>query len=240
MHFYVKITERTCTDPQEARSMAKIRQKSLEWLQIQYSQKRFSYIFRDANSEVTHIFLNASNHVELHNLIDPDPLISYSKVEIEPLLTTVEMVKCLQGYLKENSSAFSEIPVVTNKDFDEISFPVKEIETHGTYFLARKTVLPFNPLLTLDEQNCIHFNTLLAQKAHFDPREIADYNPVGKPVGLLIMKAQDINEVQAHVKECEVYVDSSVEYFELLTLEQASQKNLSIVESFNVGSFRNH
>jgi muconolactone delta-isomerase len=228
--YYAKLTERTCVDAQEARQMALIRRKSLSWLKEQMEKENFDFAFRSEDNDVTHIFLDAPDHVSLHDLLDPDPLISYCYVDIEPLLKPVESAKALEIYLS--------IRVLSNIDWNELAFENRSsVEPDGVYYLARKTIKPFSPLLSLADQDRIHKNTLISQTAHADMREIVDYNPVGKPVGILVMKANSAEEVYDHVSNCEVYVDSNVEITRLLTLDQATISNEGILSKYLIGEF---
>src|SRR5256885_8056161 len=189
MFYYVHLSERQCNDPQEMRAMANIRAQSIDWLQRQQEQSRFEYAFRDIKNTHTYIFLNSESHSKLNRLLDQDPLISYSYVEIEPILTTLEMVETLKDYLEVDADYF------TSQELEELKFHRRAIDPNSTYFMARKIVAPFNPLLDKGTQDKIHLNTLRSQKAHADQREIADYNPVGKPVGILVMQASTLEEV---------------------------------------------
>ena len=232
MFFYIKLTERACEDPQEARAFAAIREKSLLWLRemMQFPGTGFRYAFRNKLNNTAHYFVEVKNNHALHELIDPDPIISYCYIDIEPLLTAQEMVDSLQLYLKEQ--------MITEEDHFELTFPVRQLSNDLTYFLARKVVMPFSPLLTVEEQNKIHYNTLLAQTAHLDEREIIDYNPACKPVGLLVMQAENEQEVLEHVKNCEVFVDTRVHIEELLTVENALLHNQQIIEYYKVGCLK--
>jgi muconolactone delta-isomerase len=232
MFYYVHLTERPCGDPQEERAMAGIRAQSITWLQLQYQQGKFEYVFKDSRNTNTYIFLNAQSHSELNELLDQDPLISYCYVEIEPLLTTFEMVDTLTRYLGTEEDYF------TAQELEELKFHREAIDPDSTYFMARKVVKPFSPLLDKETQDRIHLNTLRSQKAHTDAREVADYNPVGKPVGILIMQAKTQEEVEEHVRACEVFVDTTVEYVRLLTLNKALDVNQTIVEKYSVGCFK--
>lgn len=234
MFYYVRLSERECRDPQEMRAMATIRERSIEWLQTQEMNDKFEYVFRDVDNTQTHIFLNSESHNDLNELLDQDPLISYSTVEIEPLVTTLEMVKTLKSYLEVNEDFFSA------GDLEELQFHRQAIDSNSTYYMARKVVCPFSPLLKQEIQDKIHLNTLRSQKAHADSREIADYNPVGKPVGILVMQATSLKEIEDHVKSCEVFVDTIVDYTQLLTLNQAMLSNQKIITKYNVGCFQEH
>ena len=232
MLYYIHLTERQCGDPQEVRAMAAIRNQSIYWLQDQYQQGKFEYVFRDSSNTNTYIFLNAQSHTGLNELLDQDPLISYCHIEIEPLLTTFEMVDTLRRYLGASENYF------TSQELEELKFHHKAIDPDSTYFMARKVVKPFSPLLDKETQDRIHLNTLRSQKAHTDEREIADYNPVGKPVGILIMQAKTQEEVEEHVRDCEVFIDTTVEYIQLLTLNQAIDANQTVIERYSVGCFK--
>lgn len=235
MFYYVRLSERVCRDPQEMRAMAVIRDLSIDWLQTQEKDNKFEYVFRNFDNTETYIFLNFESHNELNELLDQDPLISYSTLQIEPLVTTLEMVKTLKNYLEVNEDFFSP------EDIEELKFHRRTIEPESTYFMARKVVAPFSPLLGQEIQDKIHLNTLRSQKAHADSREIADYNPVGKPVGILVMQATTLKEVEEHVMGCEVFVDTTVEYTQLLTLNQAKITNQRTIAKYNVGCFQgNH
>lgn len=232
MFYYVRLSERVCLDPQEMRAMAAIRDRSIDWLQTQEKINKFEYVFRNFDNTETYIFLSSESHNELNELLDQDPLISYSTVEIEPLVTTLEMVKTLKNYLEVNENFFSP------EELEELEFHRQVIEPESTYFMARKVVAPFSPLLKQEIQDKIHLNTLRSQKAHADSREIADYNPVGKPVGILVMQAMTLEEVEEHVKGCEVFVDTTVDYTQLLTLNQAKVSNQKTIAKYNVGCFQ--
>ncbi len=232
MFYCVRLSERVCRDPQEMRAMAAIRDRSIDWLQTQEKNNKFEYVFRNFDNTQTYIFLNSESHNELNELLDQDPLISYSTLEIEPLVTTLEMVKTLKNYLDVNEKFFSP------EELEELEFHRQVIEPDSTYFMARKVVAPFSPLLGQEIQDKIHLNTLRSQKAHADSREIADYNPVGKPVGILVMQAMTLEEVEEHVKGCEVFVDTTVDYTQLLTLNQAKVSNQKTIAKYNVGCFQ--
>lgn len=229
MHFYIELKEREVSDPQEARAMSVIREQSIRWLQTNLEKGIFSMVFRDFDNSTTHIFLESNSSRQLHSQIDPDPLISHAHVSIEPLLTPLEMAEELQSYL--NATLLDE------KDLEELKFSPPNVSQNGSYFLARKEVLPFSPLLSVATQRRIHENTLLAQKAHIDPREVADFNPIGKAVGILIMSANSEEEVLSHVRSCEVFVDTSVRITKLLTLKQAYEANAERLKALNPGVF---
>lgn len=231
MHYYAKFVERPCADAQEIRQMALIRRASISWLTDQLNRGAFKYVFRDEAGTTTHIFVDAPNHQALHDLLDPDPLISYCYVDIEPLLLPTESAKSLEVYLNTQ--------VLSAEDWDELQFENRPaVDDDGEYYLARKTIKPFSPLLTQQDQNRIHLNTLNSQTAHADEREIVDYNPVGKPVGILIMKAASKDEVLEHVTDCDVFIDSLVEITRLHTLKQAHEHNNKMLSRYMIGQFR--
>lgn len=230
MLFYVRSTERRPADPQEERALLSLQRQSLDWLDRVSDDARVRYAFRGENNASTHLFLNTPNHLDLHEFIDADPLASYAAVDVEPLLTPVEMAQALERYLGKN--------VLAPADWEGLAFPPARIDPSATYLLARKVVAPFSPLLDRATQDIIHHNTLVSQTAHSDDREIADFNPVGKPVGILIMRADSVEEVLEHVSNCEVYVDSKVTVERLLTLLQARQHLERSAERLLVGGFR--
>jgi hypothetical protein len=78
----------------------------------------------------------------------------------------------------------------------------------------------------------------MRQRVHADSREICDYNPVGKPVGLLVMEAASAHEVSEHVSGCEVYVDTKVTIERLLTPTQALAEAETEYDRYCVGVFR--
>ncbi|MGD9560929.1 MAG: hypothetical protein AB7F88_00120 [Pyrinomonadaceae bacterium] len=229
MLYYAKYIERTANDPQEERAMAVIREASLNWLSEVQADPRIQYVFRGQDNRSTHYFLQAHSHAQLHDLLDRDPLSMHCRIEFEPLLTTLEMAEALEDYLDDR--------VLSPEDRHQLEFPKKEISADETYFLAIKIVAPFSPLLSQAVQDTIHFNTLISQTAHTDDREIADYNPVAKPIGILIMKAGSEAEVLEHVQGCQVYIDTTVEIQRLLTVSQAIADNNARLERFMCGGF---
>lgn len=229
MLYYAKYFEKTSGDPQEARAMAVIRDASLNWLTQVQTDPRIQYVFRGQDNRSTHYFLNADSHESLHELLDQDPLSMHSQIEFDPLLTTLEMATALEAYLNSN--------VLSGEDRKELEFPKKEILPDGKYFLAIKVVAPFSALLSQAAQDTIHYNTLISQTAHKDDREIADFNPVAKPIGILIMRAKSEAEVLEHVENCQVFVDTTVHIQQLLTIRQALTQNGALLERFMVGGF---
>ncbi|MEO8649846.1 MAG: hypothetical protein ABI539_11835 [Acidobacteriota bacterium] len=230
MLYYAKYIERSANDPQENRAMAVIREASLNWLSEVKGDPRIQYVFRGQDNRSTHYFLQADSHGQLHDLLDRDPLSMHCRIEFDPLLTTLEMADALEVYLDDR--------VLSTEDRRQLDFPKKEIYDDETYFLAMKVVVPFSPLLRQTVQDTIHFNTLISQTAHTDDREIADFNPVAKPIGILIMKAESEAEVLAHVQSCQVYVDTTVEIQRLLTIPQAINDNNALLERLMCGGFR--
>lgn len=232
MLYYLHSVEREPSDPQEERALLGLQLRSISWLEVAADDPRIRFAFRGERNASTHLFLDATSHLDLHELVDADPLASYSTVALEPVLTPVEMAQALERYLGHQ--------VLAPTDWKELSAlsSGRALDPTETLFLARKLVRPFSPLLSQHDQDIIHHNTLISQKAHMDPREVADFNPVGKPVGILIMRAGSVEEVLAHVSDCEVFVDSQVTIERLLTLPQARQNAEEKLERLSVGGFR--
>lgn len=230
MLYYAKYIERESIDPQEARAMAIIREASLNWLASVEDDLRLQYVFRGHDNRSTHYFIDADSHVSLHEVLDRDPLSMHCRIEFEPLLTTLAMATALEAYLGSE--------VLSAEDHRELEFPRRKISADGKYFLAIKTVAPFSPLLNQISQDTIHYNTLISQTAHKDDREIADFNPVAKPVGILIMRAESEEEVREHVRNCQVFVDTTVHIERLLTVSQAQVENALFLSEMLVGGFQ--
>jgi muconolactone delta-isomerase len=229
MLYYARYIERASSDPQEARAMAVIRNASLNWLAGVKDDPRIQYVFRGEDNRSTHYFIDADSHDSLHELLDHDPLSMHCQIEFDPLLTTLAMATLLETYL--------DTKVLTGDDRRELEFPKKEILPNETYFLAIKVVAPFSPLLNQATQDAIHYNTLISQTTHKDEREIADFNPVAKPVGILIMQAKSKQEVLEHVQDCQVFVDTTVRIERLLTVSQALAQNAGQLSEMMVGGF---
>lgn len=233
--FFVTLVERESLDPQEARAMVGIRAKSLSWLAAGVDSGRLRYAFRDELNTTSYLVVEASSHTQLHRLLDPDPLISHCMVSVEPVLRTVDMVRELVDYLDTEQDRSQ----LTGEDWEELEgHGTKAIDDDALYYLAVKKVRPFSPLLPLKQQDEIHRNTLIAQSAHLDERELLDLNPVGKPIGILVMQAASRDEVEAHVASCEVYVDTIVSYTRLLTIKQAINHNEVEGSKYFVGCIR--
>jgi len=209
--------------------MAVIRSRSIKYLDEVLHTGRLLYAFRSVSNFETHLFLDATSARDMHELLDGDPLISHCSLVIEPLLTGTEMAGALQDYLREE--------ILRAEDWVGLEFTRTPLDPDGTYFLARKVVRPFSPLLSIEDQNRIHRNTLISQRAHTDSREVADFNPVGKAVGILIMRAESEEEVRSHVSGCEVYVDSAVTIDRVLTLKQAQESNMALLATLMRGEF---
>lgn len=217
--FYVTVIERACRDPQEARAMSRLRRASLNWIKQSLSQGEITYAFRDEQRRTSHFFIRSQRHSNLYRLLDADPLISYSDVRVEPVIESSDLVDILSDQLGDDDLRFP------GWKMDEIRFRPKQLDPHGCYWLAIKTVAPFSPLLSEAEQRQIHANTLVSQRAHSDPREILDVNPVGRPIGILVMEANCRQSVLDHVSGCEVFIDTNVEICALMTVEQAIAAN---------------
>jgi len=229
MLHYIHLTERKCNDPQEVRAMAHLRKKSLEWLSKQYAIGKFLYVFKSADNYNTHLFVECGNHFELHQLLDANPIISYCHIKIEPLISPIESATSLEKYLGKD--------ILTSKELSDLEFDHRIFDENAKYILVHKEVMPFSPLLSLEIQDKIHYNTLVSQKAHGDDRELVDYNPVARSVGILIIKANTLQEAIDHVADCEVYIDTTVNCTELMSLQQALIHNELIINNFNVGCF---
>ncbi len=212
--------------------MARLRVSGLDWLAAQEAAGVLQLAFRDASNSCSYLLVEAVDHVALHRALDPDPLISYSEVRIEPVLRTGDMVRELTTYLGSGA------PTLKDEDWRALDSHGGRVDPAGSYFLAVKEVRPFSPLLPVAEQEQIHANTLVSQRAHSDGREILDVNPVGRAVGILIMAAADEREVQEHVHQCEVFVDTTVTYTRLLTITQARESNAAILVRMLPGCMR--
>ena len=187
--FYVKSIERESRDPQEERAMALLRKKSIDWSDAE-CDLTLLYAFRSERDFTGHIFLECESHQRLQQILFSDPLALHCTLDVMPLLTSFDAMQDLQQ--------FRQREILTPDDFDKLRFHKQEIDQDESHYLIVKggsaggvgTGFGFSPLLPIEDQNRIHDNTLSSQRAHFDAREVADFNPVGMPVGILIMKAE--------------------------------------------------
>ena len=144
--------------------------------------------------------------------IKNDPAFPYSRTSVIPVVSTVAMAEELMDYLGEQ--------VLAEADLAALEFGVRVPEGARQYWLAWKELSVFSPLLPEAVQMDIHRRTLTSQRAHHSPIELADDNPVGMPVGILIAEGTR-EQVEQHVAGCEVYPDTVVTFTELMQLGDA-------------------
>jgi len=144
-------------------------------------------------------------------LVKRDPLFPYASFETIPTISSDALVIEAQDYLGEQ---FFE-----PESLGELLMPKRSVQNDGEYWLAWKEVPPFSPMVPKEVQDDVHRRTVIAQQAHTKSMEFADDNPVGRPIGILIAEAP-FDEVDAHVRSCEVYPDTEVKYTRLYTLWQ--------------------
>jgi hypothetical protein len=212
MRFFTRYFERPVRDPQECAAMLFLRLQGLLYRERQYLDGKLAYAFCTDDLSTAVELWETGSTTELDLLVKRDPQFPYCRVEVMPTIGTDALVEEIQGYIGEVLFAPDQLPT--------LRMPRKPIEPDATYYLAWKEVLPFSPLLSQDEQDDVHRRTLTAQAAHFADLEFADDNPVGRPVGILIGKA-DLETIRRHVESCDVFPDTIVSYQRLLTLKQS-------------------
>ncbi len=212
MRFFVRMTERSTSDPQELSAMLQHRLNSIAYQQSLLDSELLAYAFRIYEGRVAIELFEVDSLETLDRLIKADPQFPYSMNDVTPLVSTQAMVKEASDYLGES--------ILTEAELAELTFPRKSIEPGSMYWLAYKEVKPFSPLLSQEMQNDVHRRTVVSQRSHHAALEFADDNPVGKSVGILVA-CGELHEVQAHVRNCEVYPDTEVEFTELMPLKRA-------------------
>jgi hypothetical protein len=211
--FYVSMKERTCVDTQELAAMLGHRLNALEYHQKLLGDGKASFAFGlGEDCDETIVLFRVGSHDELDWLIKRDPHFPYTKTIVTPVITTEALVREAQDYLGEEIFAKDQIP--------QLNFPEKAINRDGEYWLAWKEVPPFSPLCSEETQNDVHRRTVLAQRGHFAELEFADYNPAGRPIGILVSEGP-LDAIRHHVETCEVFPDTVVTYTRLWTHKQA-------------------
>lgn len=211
--FYVRMHERRCLDAQELAAMLSHRLRALQYHEALLRDNKILFGFAAGDDCVSSILLYAvSGHEELDWLIKRDPHFAYTACDVVPVVTTEALVREAQDFLGEHIFPAEELP--------KLNFPTKLIRPDGEYWLAWKEVSPFSPLCSEEVQNDVHRRTILAQRGHFENLEFADYNPVGRPVGILIGEGE-LKGIREHVETCDVFPDTRVEYTRLWTHKQA-------------------
>lgn len=212
MRFFVRMAERLTTDPQEYAAMLRHRLESIVYQQGLVGRGVLAYAFRADEGRLAIELFEVDSLENLDVLIKGDPIFSYSNNEITPVVGTVDMVREASNFLGESILCESELA--------DLIFPRKNIRADAAYWLAYKEVRPFSPLLPEEVQQDIARRTVVSQRAHHSPIEFADDNPVGKAVGILVAEGT-LEEVKAHVANCEVYPDTVVTFTELIPLERS-------------------
>lgn len=224
MRFFVRMKERSTVDPQEFAAMLSHRLHSISYQQRLVDGGALAYSFRSESGDTSVELFEVGTLEELDVLIKSDPHFSYSDNEVVPVVGTVDMVREASSFLGES--------ILTESELDELRFPRKSINQDSMYWLAYKEVRAFSPLLSQEEQNDIARRTVVSQRAHHSPLEFADDNPVGKAVGILVAEGT-LEEVRAHVSNCEVYPDTEVTFTRLLTLRQSWEQAIKELKRMN-------
>jgi hypothetical protein len=192
--------------------MLRHRLAGIEYKAALLGRRTLSYAFRSADGRMSYDMFNADSLEVLDRNVKADPAFPYIAVEVIPVVSTVAMVAEASEYLGET--------ILTEDEVAALNFPNQVVEDESSYFLAYKEVRPFSPLLTQSEQNDIHRRTIVSQRSHHSGLEFADDNPVGRSVGILIGRGT-LEEIRAHVTNCAVFPDTTVEFAELMTLPYA-------------------
>jgi len=231
MLFHVYLTERETHDPQEEVAMLRHRIESLNYWMGLLRSKRVGLVFKTAAGSSTVLIVDSESVESLDRLIKAEPLFPYATVTVEPVISSRSMVEELQDYLGEK--------LLNDKELSGLEQKPVTIDPHATYFMIIKTLKAFSPLLSKEQQRDIHRRTALSQRLHTAAIEVADCNPVGRPVGILFAKCKSLDEIQQHVAKAPIYPDTIVEFHQLLTLEQAlsaSTKRLGQLTGHSEGS----
>jgi hypothetical protein len=221
MRFFTVMTERPQPDAQERAAMLGHRLRSLNYQQGLLVSGELAYAFRTVGGESAILMYEVQSLENLDRTVKRDPGWPYAETTVTPVVSTESLVREAQEYLGEDHFTEEELPLLV--------FPRREIDARATYWLAYKEVKPFSPLLSDDDQNDIHRRTIFAQKAHLEPIEFADDNPVGKAVGILVA-AGALADVRRHVEGCDVFPDTVVEYKELVPLERAWEATVAALK----------
>jgi hypothetical protein len=213
MRFFIEMEERKTHDPQELVAMLRHRVASCQYQLKLIEDEKIIYSFKSRDGLKSFLGIESSSFSEVDRIIKLDPLFAYSTITTTPVIPLRDLVEEIQDYIGE--------VIMDPEECDKLSSPpTTEKKPNEKYFLARKIVKPFSPLLSEEEQKDVARRTVLAQAYHWSEMEVYDENPLGQPVGILIAKAQSAQEVVDHVSECEVYPDTEMEMIELCELQE--------------------
>ena len=183
------------------------------------------YSFRSVDGSQSYMLLLANDAVSLDALLKQDPLWPFAHYEVVPCITTGTLINDLQAYLGQTLYTPAQIAAL---DFHPFT-----IDPNAQYFLAAKrpTGVPpttafatagvFSPLTSLSEQQRVDLKTLQSQSMHSSSLEVCDVNPVGVPMGILLVKADTLAQVTTLVSSTAIYPYTEVQIIQLQTLQQA-------------------
>jgi hypothetical protein len=214
MRFYVETTERNTSDTPEEVAMIRYRLLSIEYLKGLMDSANLIYAFKSVDSKQTYMIIESESFESVDKLVKRDPLFPFSSQSISPVISSRIMVMEIQEYLGEE--------ILTEQELRNLEPRPFTIESDGKYFMARKNKKSDSPLLSEEEQKDILRRTVTSQRSHFSPMEVADDNLAGQPVGILIAKANSIDDVIEHVSRTEIYSDCKTDVFEIRTLDQST------------------
>ncbi len=198
--------------------MLRHRLASIDYQLSLLASESLVYAFRSGSGDEAILMYEASSLTDVDRSIKRDPLFPYSLCDVVPVISTVDMADELMDHLDER--------VLSDAELDDLKFPPKPISDNAEYWLAWKHLAPFSPLLADEVQDDIHRRTLVSQRAHHSPIELADDNPVGMAVGILIAEGT-LNAIREHVSRCDVYPDTVVDYLKLVPLRCARNDAIS-------------
>lgn len=225
MRFWIEATERDTRDPQELAAMLRHRIDSIDYQKDLMEQRKLRYSYKSIDGHQTYMSAEFDNVEDLDRQIKNDPLFPYAIFETKPLIPVGHLVNEIQEYLKEEIMSEDEILDLAEPERPPVRQPGEKL------FFVRKVVSPFSPLLEDEVQRDIHRRTVLSQQYHWAIVELHDENPAGQPIGLLIAKAQQMEDVQKHVADCEVYPDTEAAISELHSLDEARQAAVTKLRS---------
>ncbi|MDX2085354.1 MAG: hypothetical protein SFZ03_08205 [Candidatus Melainabacteria bacterium] len=214
MRFFVKLVERECHDTQERVALLRHRLKAIRYQYQLMEQQKIHYAFYPINKAEAYLLYMIDSLEDLDLLLKRDPYFPHTRADVIPVVNTEALVREAQDYL--GVEHFSQADI----DQGVLDYGVQPVDQEADYLLAIKEVPPFSPLLSEEEQNDVHYRTILAQEGHFSQIEFSDENPVGMQVGITVVKGP-LDETKALVESCPVFPDTMVEYTHLMTLKQA-------------------
>lgn len=215
MEVFVKMVENVTTSVMEEAAMLQHRLRSLDYKRSLLKEGKLRYAFRDETCSVCYSMYVGDTFEQIDAMIKKDPQWPFCKLDVTPVTSSRAMAEEIQSFL--NVNILSE-QVMAKLDTP----PITDIDDDGVYTVAEKASRELSPLVSEGALSEMWIRTLRSQELHLNSIELVDHNPVGRSEGILIGRC-DKATLEAHVKNAEIYPDTTVKFTALFTLKKAWQ-----------------